>query len=48
MTGLWRRELSLNKQNPTQMSGVIFGGPKRPYFELYYCRIIFSKISSKY
>jgi hypothetical protein len=35
-------------QKPTQLSGFIFGGPLGPSFELYYCRIIFSKISSKY
>ena len=35
MTGLWRRELLLNKNKPTQMSGVSFGGPLGPYFELF-------------
>ena len=30
-----RKRLSLNKQKPTQMSGLFFGGPHGPYFELY-------------
>ena len=30
-----RKRLSLNKQNPTHLSGFVFGGPLGPKFELF-------------